>query len=88
MDPLNNLEHARTIINSLQRRADKNWIEALKAKAMVYDLTLRGSMEPLEKELKSQIVGLNRELKKVIASRDKWKKKYYEAIGEECGLEE
>jgi hypothetical protein len=65
------VEHARKIINSLQRRADKFYQEALVAKARIYDYLYRDMASPPETDLKARVIELETSLKKVSDDRDR-----------------
>lgn len=79
MDTIKDMAHARVVINSLQRRSDRNFQALLLAQARVYDLEYAGQPKPSEMELKARVIFLEGELKKAVFERDKFKTLYAEA---------
>lgn len=77
-ETIKTMEHARSVINALQRRCDKACHEELLAKARLYDIQNFGFAEPNEAKLKAEIVSTRLELKKVIEQRDKLKQRIIE----------
>jgi len=56
-------------VYSLKRKSDKFYREMLLAKARVYDVIFENTDEPINAELKSRVIYLEDELKKVCLQR-------------------
>lgn len=68
-----NLEHAREVINNLQRRYDCEHHELQRARAIIYQLLYGDKPEPKESELKARVVQLEQDLQECIDKRQKLK---------------
>jgi hypothetical protein len=74
-ETIKTIEQAREVINNLQRRCDKYYQEMLLAKARIYDIQYYGRPEPKIKELKSENISYQAEIKKLVEQRDRLKEK-------------
>lgn len=70
---IQNIEHAREVINNLQRRHDMAFSELNKARAIIYDLLYKNTPEPTHTELKAKVIQLERDLAECIDKRQKLK---------------
>ena len=73
MDLQTKIKQLEEVIRNLQNRADKFFMESIKAKARVYDVIFNDMEEPKQIELKSKIITLEAENKKLVQQRDKLK---------------
>ena len=87
-EPIQTLGQARRVINNLQRRADKNWKESMRAKAHYFDLLSEGKPLPEMAELKAEVMSLRNSIKEVVKDRDKYKQLSYAHSAENRGLKD
>jgi hypothetical protein len=78
LSPIKTLEQALSVLSRVQSREGRFFQESLVAKARIYDFIYKGVKEPENTELKSQVIYLEDELKKVIKQRDDLKNRLAE----------